>query len=218
MAATVLNSDLTAGELVTSSERGQSVTVTIPEGLRQSASTVAGGGVAFAPVVNGTTEVTADIAGFIQPPVGTWEVTVVSPGMQFNLPAAVGGGLYALGRGFLDALNHGGLNVTITTSSPSILQIGEADGSNPAASVTVFVADGQSQFEYTLHGVAGAVGTNVQVTASAPGFIDGTSFTDVVQPQFNLNVLNPTQTAGSAAEMAATCAICSRVVTRVAFF
>jgi hypothetical protein len=61
---------------VTTSTIAQSVTVEIAEGVYDSPSTVAAGGVAFDPLGSGTTTVSATIAGFIATAAASVEVTV----------------------------------------------------------------------------------------------------------------------------------------------
>ncbi len=73
---TVTSSTPAVGQLETTLTTGDSVTVTIPIGANSSASTVAAGGVAFDPLVQGSTTIEATIPDFITTNDGTRNVTV----------------------------------------------------------------------------------------------------------------------------------------------
>jgi hypothetical protein len=76
VAATVQAEENGAGQLVTSTAAGTSVTVDIPIGSYQSATTVGAGGVAFDPLTEGVISVFATIPAFVTLPDATATVTV----------------------------------------------------------------------------------------------------------------------------------------------
>jgi hypothetical protein len=78
LTATVSSSVPGVGALVTNTQSGSPVTVSIGAGESQSAASAAAGGVELDPVVPGTTLVSADIPGFIATAAASHAVTVVS--------------------------------------------------------------------------------------------------------------------------------------------
>lgn len=72
----ITNSDATVAQLVTASGAAQAASVTIGVGQRRSPATVAGGGVAFDPLLAGQTSVVASGTGLVQLPASTRVVTV----------------------------------------------------------------------------------------------------------------------------------------------
>ncbi len=82
----------------------------------------------------------------------------------------------------LGASNHGGVTVRIESSDPAVALV-SPDATTPGtAFIEVPVADGSYWFFYYIQGVEGATPGSVTLTASAPGFIDGTGTVNVVQP------------------------------------
>jgi hypothetical protein len=76
LTVTLTSSAAAVASLLTSTQTGDTVTVLIVEGNYQSPTAVATGGVAFKPLTEGTTTVTATIPGFITTTYGTQTVTV----------------------------------------------------------------------------------------------------------------------------------------------
>ncbi|MEJ2237671.1 MAG: hypothetical protein P8X82_05195, partial [Gemmatimonadales bacterium] len=97
----------------------------------------------------------------------------------------VGGGLQAATSVSLGASNHGGVDVVITSSNPSVMLVSPDASTAGTASITIPVADGFTSIGYYVQGVEGATGTAV-VTATAQGFTDGTGTITVVQPAVQL--------------------------------
>jgi hypothetical protein len=82
---TLTSSNVTVGQLKTTTATGASVTVTIPINTYWSPSTVASGGVAFHPLTGGTTTVSATAPGFNAAYSGSSQlVTVTQSGMTFS--------------------------------------------------------------------------------------------------------------------------------------
>ena len=185
LTATVVNSAAGVGQLVTTPLTAQSVTVQIAEGQDRSPNTVAGGGVAFDPLASGTTTVSAAIPGFIATDAAAVEVAVSSPGITVNAPATVGSGLQQYGSFNLGASGHGGTTVTITSSDASLALVSPNASTAGSESIEVSVADGYTAGSYYVQGLAGQTGT-VTLTASAPGFTDGSDTTAIVQPAIRI--------------------------------
>ena len=122
MTATVTSSDVSVGQLVTTALTGDTVTVEVPAGLYYSATTVAGGGVAFDPIAAGTSTVVASIPGFVALPTASQLVTVTAPGITTSA-RTVGSGLQRSTSASLGASNHGGVDVVIASSDPAVMLV-----------------------------------------------------------------------------------------------
>jgi hypothetical protein len=140
--------------------------------------------VAFDPLTAGTTTVSAAITGFLILPTASQDITVSAPGITVGA-RTVGGGLQAATSVSLGASNHGGVDVVITSSNPSVMLVSPDASTAGTASITIPVADGFTSIGYYVQGVEGATGTAV-VTATAQGFTDGTGTITVVQPAVQL--------------------------------
>jgi hypothetical protein len=163
----------------------------------------AAGGLEIDPVGVGTTTVAASIPGFIVTTAGSATVTVGTPSITVPVQAAVGSGLQsALRTGQLGASAHGGVTVHLASSDPTRLLIAPNTSTAGAATLDVAVANGQVNFSYVLQGTDWVDGTSsaatVVVTASAPGFLDGTSTTDYQQAALRLSGLVTSTTASAA--------------------
>ena len=187
---TVTSSTPATGLGKTLSGAATPVTVTIPVGASQTAATVAAGGVAFDPLAGGTTTVAATIPGFISLPEASRVVTVTAPGMTVFGPAGGAFGVRYLGAGLqdgayvfrLDASNHGGVTVRITSSDATKLLVAPNATTAGTAFIDVAVANGATDANFYLQGVEGQAGS-VTVTAAAPGFTGLTSgIINVVTP------------------------------------
>jgi hypothetical protein len=189
---TVTSSSATVGQLVTSTLTSGSVTVQIGVGGTQSPSSVAAGGVAFDPLTTGSTTVTASHPAFATVTNGTRTVTVSAPGINLS-PVTVGAGLQRLS-------NHGGVDVVITSSNPTVALVAP-DASTPGTeSIIVSLSDGQTTFSYYVQGVEGQTGT-VTFTARASGFTDGSTTKTIVQPALDISGLNLNPTVGAADDL-----------------
>ncbi len=184
--ATLVTSDLIAG----------TVGASIPAGQSTTPNTVAGGGVALDLQTAGQTTVSVAASGFVTQPAGSVPVTVSAP--QIVLAGAtVGSDLQTSVSGNLGATNHGGVTVHVQSLDPSTLLVSPSASTAGTGSIDIPVADGNASFTYYVQGVEGATG-DVSVTASAPGFIDGSATVSVVQPGVAIGALAASTTAGAA--------------------
>ncbi len=156
------------------------------------------GGVAFHPVLSGTTVVSVAIPGFAtMTTTGFRTVALSQPGVTlFVNVSQVGSGLQEGASGQLGAPNHGGVTVTLTSSNPSVLLLSPDPSTPGAASIQRSVADGVTGFSFVTQGVEGATGT-VTITATASGFTNGTVTQTVVQPGIEIQGLASTMSAGA---------------------
>jgi hypothetical protein len=183
-----LNSTTEAvGTLVTSTGSGNPRTVQIPIGQYYSPTSVATGGVAFNVLLGGTTDVSASIPNLIPTRIATRTVTVSAPSIAVG-SSTVGAGLQVSSSVSLGTSNHGGVTVHVRSSLPGVVLI-SPDASTPGDSaIDVVVPNGTGSFGYYVQGVEGQTGT-VQITATAPGFTNGTANVTVVQPAFEIQGL-----------------------------
>ena len=134
-------------------------------------------GLAFDPLANGTTTVTVTGPAGVQTMTtsGIRTVVVGTPGIAVPETTTVGGGLQELIFATLGGSQHGGVDVTISSSAPGILRIspdgatvGDVDGS-----ITVPMPNGLASFTFVLQALENVTGTAI-VTLSAPGFVTST--------------------------------------------
>ena len=157
-------------------------------------------GFEFDPLAGGTTTVTAAIPGFITLPAGVHTVTVSGPGINMPSAATIGGGLQTgFFQGNLGASNHGGVTVRLQSNDPSRVLVALNGTSPGAASIDIVVATGATSFMYFLQGTDWVEGESsaqgVTVTATAPGFSQGTSLVNYVRPVLDVVSLPATTTA-----------------------
>jgi hypothetical protein len=206
LTTTVTTSNTDVGLLVTEADgAGQNRQVTIEENTYFTAGTVDTGGIAFDPVGGGATTVTATIPGFTTTTAGTVAVSVGTPGITMQgLPLTVGAGLQTNVNPFccalavvLGASEHGLIDVTITSSNPSVALVSANANDLGAASIQIEVPNGETIVPYYIHGVEGATGT-VTITATAAGFSDGSGTATVAQAALQIVNLpaNTTTTSG----------------------
>jgi len=170
--------------------------VTIPVGLYYTPTDTAAGGIRVRPVLAGQTIVSASIPGFTQVASAAGStLNITQPGMTLA-GTTLGSGLEVGTYGYLGAPNHGGVTVTVRSSNPLVLVAPNASTVGDSL-VTLFVADGQTYFPFSVQALEGQTG-QVVLTASAPGFTNGTATADVVTPAFDVIGLQPTPTAGAA--------------------
>jgi len=159
------------------------------------------GGMAFRPLLVGTTNVSVSMPGFTTATVaGTRTVNVLQPGITVttNYPT-VGSGLQESGGVFLGASQHGGVTVTLTSSDSTILKLAPNSTTPGSGSIQVPLANGQTSFSYYLQGMEGiSSATTVTVTAVAAGFTNGTTGITVDQPAVEIQGLGGTYTGGGA--------------------
>jgi hypothetical protein len=111
---------------------------------------------------------------------GVRTVTVSSAGINAADTATVGAGLQISSSGSLGAAQHGGVDVTITSSAPSVVRVSPNATTGGTASIAVPVANNFTGFNFVIQGMEGASGTAV-LTVSAPGFTS-TTITVTVEP------------------------------------
>src|SRR5690606_38539268 len=161
--------------LVTDSQTGATVTVAVPVGVANTPTSFATGGVVVDPLTTGSSSITASAPGFVS--IGTAlgaGVTVSAPAISLSSAPRVGAGLVAAYNGSLDASQHGGITVTISSSNPSVALVAPNASTTPTASFELSLANGLANFSYAVTGVDGTTG-DVTITASASGFTDGTT-------------------------------------------
>jgi hypothetical protein len=167
-------------------------TATIPIGLSNTPTDTTTGGVAFHPLLSGTTSVSATIPGYIATTQATRGITATQPGITVGA-LTVGSGLQDNTSFTLGAPNHGNINVTLTSSNPAVLLSPNATTAGQGQ-ITLPVADGVQTVGFYVHGLEGQTGSvTATVTVSAPGFTNGTASETVVQAALDLQGL-PTAT------------------------
>ncbi|MDH3496619.1 MAG: hypothetical protein OER21_07645, partial [Gemmatimonadota bacterium] len=191
--ATVTNSDGTAAQLVTQAQTGNTVTTTIAVGQARSPSSLATGGVEFDPLNAGTTRVDATIAGFIALPSASVTVTITAPALTL-FDQTVGSGLQYSTSGTLGAPAPAGTVVRVTSADPAVVLVAPNATTPGAAFIDITLSTGTSSFSYYIQGVEGATGSAV-MTASAPGYTNGTATMTVVQPALDVIFLTTTTTS-----------------------
>jgi len=189
LTATLVSNNPTVGQLTTATAIGGNVTVDIVPGQYSSPFGAANGGVEFDPLTSGTTTISAAIPGFIATTAASVDVTVSAPTIVFNsnYTYTVGAGLQTIGYINLGASNHGGVTVHIQSSNSGVALVSPDDKTAGTGSIDVFVADGQAGTYFYLQGVEGTTGA-VTFSASAPGFVDGTTTITVVQPAVSISL------------------------------
>jgi hypothetical protein len=181
---TMESSDAGVGLLLTLADTSGIATTTIAAGEHQSPFSLALGGVAFDGISIGSTEVTASIPGFVATAAGSVTVNVVQPGIATqNFPLyGVGSGLQSgTARARLGAAAHGGVTVRIFSDDPQMVLLSIHADSAATDSVDVFVPDNQTDAIFYMHALEDTTGV-VTITATAPGFSDGSKDVAVVEP------------------------------------
>ena len=145
------------------------------------------GGTDVRPILNGTATISVSIPGFITASTnGTRQISVSQPGITAGLNfSQIGSGLQEAGSVSLGASNHGGVDVTLTSSDPTIVLLAKDNTTAGAASIQVHLNNGQTNFSFYAQALEGKTGTPT-ITVSAPGFTNGTTNTQVVQPAIDL--------------------------------
>ncbi|UCG50542.1 MAG: T9SS type A sorting domain-containing protein [Candidatus Latescibacterota bacterium] len=124
---TLISSDGSIGELATTTETEDTVEVSIPVGGFETAGTVASGGVAFHPVSNGVTTVSAEIFGFTTTDAGSVDVRVVGDptGIEDDVPPA----RLALDQNHPNPFNPSTtISFTLPTRTKTVLSIYNVEG------------------------------------------------------------------------------------------
>jgi uncharacterized repeat protein (TIGR01451 family) len=195
--ATVTNSVASVAQLVTQATgAAQSIGLVLNEGQTRSGSSFTTGGIALDPIGGGSTIVSVSIPGFVATTAASTNVTVNAPAISFQaLPVRVGAGLQTNFNPFccplavlLDASEHGGVTVTLTSADPSVMKLATSSTQSGGTSVSLVIPNGQTSGSFYVQGVAGKSGT-VGITATAPGFTMVQSTVTVEQPALRLHNL-----------------------------
>jgi hypothetical protein len=146
--------------------------------------------------VIGSTSVVASIPGVIATSQATRPVTVSQPGISIGT-LIVGSGLQDATVFTLGAPEHGGVTVTLNSSSSQILLA--PDAATPGQQQISFnMADGQTSRNFYVQGLEGVTQTVAgTVTATATGFANGNGNMTVVQGAVDL-IGVPTSIAATA--------------------
>lgn len=192
LVATVVSGTSTVGQLTTTARTGDTVTVQLPAGLRVSPTTVALGGVAFQSLTTGTTVVSASIPGFrsVGAAVGQ-TVTITAPAVSLGTPQTLGSGLQVSTNGSVNAAQHGGINVVVRTSNPSLFRVAPSAGVVATDSIIIALPNGTTAFSFIVAAEDTVTG-QASVSASAVGFTDASATVTVVAPAVQLSGLNAT--------------------------
>jgi hypothetical protein len=195
--ATVTNSNATAAQLVTKDSTRQTVSVDIPVGQSRSPSSIPLGGVSFDPLASGTTTVAATIPGFTAIPGATGTVTVNAPALTMGTNLRVGSGLQTVASVSLGANDYGTTTIHISSSNPAVALVAPTATTPGTTAFDTTLTAPTTSFNYYVQGVEGATGS-VTITATAPGFTDGSATAAVVAPAIEFLSLPTTTTAGAA--------------------
>jgi hypothetical protein len=187
LVATFRNSNPSVLQFVTSTiTAGDSVEAKVPPQQYRSPTSVAAGGVAVDPLTAGSATVSATIPGVL-PETNARTVTVTTPGITLNA-VTVGAGLQLNASGSLGATQHGGVDIVIKSSNPSVALVSPNSTTPGTDSIIISLANGFTSFGYYVQGVLGATGT-VSISARANGFTDGSTSATIVQPALRIDGL-----------------------------
>ena len=167
--------------------------LTIGPGQTQTPGSLASGGVAIRPLAAGTTTISGTSAGAIATTNATANVTVSGSSITLQASRDVGGGLMASSFGQLSGSNHGGITVRLTSGDPAKMLLSPNATTAGTAFIDIPLANGNAFFNYYVHGLEGQIGS-ISVTASAPGFTNGSGTVNVVQSRLDLVSLPTTTT------------------------
>ena len=195
LVATIASGTSTVGQLVTTARIGDTVTVQIPAGMRVSPTTVVNGGAAFQTLTTGTTIVSAGIPGYrsVGAAAGV-TVSVTAPALALGTPATIGSGLQSSTSGSVNAAQHGGINVVVRTSNPSLVRVAPSAGVTATDSIVIPLANGIATFTYFVAAEDAVIG-QASISARAVGFTDATATATVVAPAIQLTGLAATGAA-----------------------
>lgn len=204
LSVTVTSSDTAVAQLATTGSSGTgSVMVTVDPG----SSSTSGSGtgllqLTFDPTTTGGTTVDATASGFDPSfPGASQAVMVTVDPASISLIDAygdglrLGGGLQARYRVQLSGPDHGGVNVLLESSNSLQATLSSDPLVAGTASISVFIADGQTLADFFVHGVSGATGSTT-ITATEASFTSDTLVIDLVQPVLHISSLASTQSAG----------------------
>jgi hypothetical protein len=143
--------------------------------------TLAQGGVQYLALVTGSTTLSVTAPGYVTLPAATGTTTISAPGITIVSPGTVGAGLQNSGYFYLGASKHGGTDVWITSSNPSVALVAIDNSTAGSDSIMIHIPDGSTFSYFYVQGVDGASGTPI-LTVRANGFVDATAGVTIVQP------------------------------------
>jgi hypothetical protein len=184
----------------TGGQTGQVVKKTINQGFYHTRAITTGTsyGLAFEPLSNGSTTVTVTAPGALtMTSTGVRPVTVTTPAISVTASATIGAGLMDIVTATLGASQHGGVDVTITSSAPSVVLVSPNSTTTGTASTVVHVPNNQTGIPFMIHGLENVSATAV-VTLSAPGFTSTTMSVTVTPSSVEIQQLSPSISAGGA--------------------
>ena len=122
-----------------------------------------------------------------------------TPSITVSVSGSLGGGLQSgFWSGQLGASNHGGVTVHVESGDPSRVLLSPNATTLGTSSLDLFVANGSITFGFFLQGSDWLSGTSsagpVTITASAPGFTNGTGTISYVQPALRVSGVPATTT------------------------
>ncbi len=179
---------VTVAELVTSGSSGQTVQAVIVEGTSSTPSSVNLGGVALAPLTEGTATVSVTVPGFQSLDDTTQDVVVGPAIITFgSLPLDVGSGLISRWATVnLNGTAHGGVTVRVESLDPAKMLISSDENEVGQGFVDLVINDGLNNKRFYLHGIEGMTG-GVILTATATRWAGDTNAAQVATPAFELN-------------------------------
>ena len=189
-------------QLVPSSTNGSTATSTIAVGQSNTPSTVGSGGVQLDPLTAGTTVVTMTATqGQLTIPVtstnGSATVTVSAPTLTVQ-SVTVGAGLQRFSTvSFGAPAPAGGMVVRLTSSQQDRRLLSPNATTAGTGTLDVTVPAGSFSLNFYTQGVEGQTGTPT-VSATAPGFADGTATEPVVKPALDISGITTSPLASAA--------------------
>ena len=153
----------------------------------EACTTTGGGALAFDPVGVGTSLLTIGAPVGFSTPASSQAITATVSASGFALNAlTVGKDLQSSASGSLQApAPVGGIAVTLTSADPAKLLLAPNATTAGAASIVLNMTGGTTSLSYFVQALAGS-GT-VQVTASAPGLVNGSATVTLVPSGFIIN-------------------------------
>lgn len=180
------NTNSAAGQLVTSNGSGQTATATLPVLASNTPNGLAAGGVEFDVLGLGSTDVSAAITGFVATTNATRTIVSGQPTITPSNPTlTVGLDLQTFpcqGAYILNEANHGGVTIRVTSSDPSVVLLTTDASRLGTAFIDLVLQNGVASTFATPFCVQGLALGTATLTASAPGFVNGSSTVSVVQP------------------------------------
>ena len=120
---------------------------------------------------------------------GVRHVTVTTPAISVAETATIGAGLMDSMNATLGASQHGGVDVTITSSAPSVVLVSPNSTTTGTGSTVVHVANNQTSVPFVIHGMENVSATAV-ITLSAPGFTSTTMSVTVTPSSVEIHNLS----------------------------